>query len=184
MFCPKCGTQNPDDGRFCRSCGADLGNVSAAMSGRPPQRMQYTVDPRKRGVSWEHAITKIFTGLAFLIVSIILGMTGKFGAQVWWFWLLIPAFGSLGSGIAQVFQLKKLEKQEASFAPEETKNSIKSAPPNNALPPTQTDYAAPPPRASIYDTGELTERPGSVTEGTTRHLEMDSEGKTMTLPKK
>jgi hypothetical protein len=182
MFCPKCGTQNPDDGRFCRSCGADLGNVSAALSGKIP-KPQYIVDPRKRGVSWEHATTKIFTGLAFLTVSLILAFTGKFNGQNWWFWLLIPAFGSLGSGIAQVVQLKKLEKREAGFAPPSTPNVISSAPPNNALPPTQTDYVAPP-TTSIYDTGELAERPGSVTENTTRHLQMDSEGKTMTLPKK
>jgi hypothetical protein len=89
MFCPKCGTQNPDDGRFCRSCGADLENVSAALTGKTP-KAQYVVDPRKRGVSWEHAITKIFTGMAFLIVAVILGVTGKFGGQNWWFWLLIP----------------------------------------------------------------------------------------------
>jgi len=195
MFCPKCGTQNPDDGRFCRTCGADLGNVAAALSGKPnnksrgfgmiePIQPPYLVDPRKRGVSWEHAMTKIFTGLAFLIVSIILGVSGKFGGQSWWFWLLIPAFGSLGSGFAQVIQLKKLERKEAAFAPPNTQNTISSAaPPNNALPPTQTDYVAPP-KQSIYDTGELAERPGSVTEGTTRHLEMDSEGETMTLPKK
>ncbi len=182
MFCPKCGTQNPDDGRFCRSCGADLGNVSAALSGKMP-KPEYVVDPRKRGVSWEHAITKIFTGLAFLIVALILAFTGKFGGQYWWFWLLIPAFGSLGSGVAQFVQLKKLEKREAAFAPQNPQNTINPAPPNNALPPTQTDYVAPP-KQSIYDTGDLVERPGSVTEGTTRHLQMDSEGKTMTLPKK
>jgi hypothetical protein len=178
MFCPKCGTQNPEDGRFCRSCGADLGNVSAALSGKLP-RPHYTVDPRKRGVSWESAITKIFMGLAFLTVSLILGYTG---GKAWWFWLLIPAFGCLGSGFAQFVQLKKLEKQEAGFAPQNTQNTLSSAPPNNALPPTQTDYVAPPAQ-SIYETGELAERPGSVTEGTTRHLEMDSEGETMTLPK-
>lgn len=182
MFCPKCGTKNPDNGRFCRSCGADLGNVTAALSGKP-SKMQYVVDPRKRGVSWEHAITKIFTGLAFLIVSLILGYTGKFGAQVWWFWLLIPAFGSLGSGVAQVVQLKKLEKQESAFAPQNTSNVLNSAPDKNALPPTKNDYVEPS-KQSIYDTGDLVERPASVTEGTTRHLEINQEGETMTLPKK
>lgn len=182
MFCPKCGKENPETGRFCRSCGADLGNVSAALAGNPA-KLPYTVDPRKRGVSWETAITKIFTGIAFLIVSIVLGATGIAGGKFWWFWLLIPAFVSLGSGIAQFVQLKKLEKQEAAFAPQTAENTISSAPSNNALPPTQTDYVAPP-QGSIYDTGDLVERPGSVTESTTRHLQMDSEGETMTLPKK
>jgi hypothetical protein len=40
-----------------------------------------------------------------------------------------------------------------------------------------------PPQKSIYDTGELA-APPSVTESTTRHLEINSEGETMTLPKK
>jgi hypothetical protein len=228
MFCPKCGTQNPETGRFCRKCGADLGNVSAALTGNLP-RHAYVVDPRKRAVSWETAITKLFTGLAFLLVAIILGVSGKFGAQAWWFWMLIPAFGALGSGVAQFVQLKKLEKKEAAFSMGNPQNIINPAPQNNALSPTNTDYfeiqrllregkkieaikvhretygsdlkeaktaieqiergqSAPrdyvqPPRGSIYETGEL-ETPPSVTEGTTRHLQMDSEGETMTLPKK
>jgi len=184
MFCPKCGTQNPDDGRFCRSCGADLAKVSEALSGKLSKKPHYTVDARKRGVSWESSITKIFMGLAFLVVSVILGFTETFGGQYWWFWLLIPGFISVGSGIAQIVQLKKLEKQEAAFASQNTADALNSEPQKNALPPSMTDYVAPP-RASIYDTDELQERPGgSVTEGTTRHLEMDSEGETMTLPKK
>ena len=30
MFCPSCGTRNPDGSRFCRSCGADLSARCAA----------------------------------------------------------------------------------------------------------------------------------------------------------
>ncbi len=178
MFCPKCGKENPETGRFCRSCGADLGNVSAALSGKLPQ-VPYVVDPRKRGVSWETAITKIFTGMAFLIVSIVLATTGMAGGKAWWFWLLIPAFGALGSGVAQFVQLKKLEKKEAAFAIHNTQNVISSAPQNSSLPPMQTEFISP---ESRYKTGDLV--PPSVIENTTRHLQMDSEGETMTLPKK
>ena len=181
MFCPKCGSQNPDDGRFCRSCGADLGNVSAALSGTLQVKPQNLTDRRGKPLSWEGAITKFFMGVAFLVVSISLAFTPV--GKMWWFWLLIPAFSMLGAGVAQYIQLKKLEQQNVNFAPQNTQNVINSAPPNNALPPTQTDYVAPP-KQSIYDTGELAERPGSVTEATTRHLEIDSEGETMTLPKK
>jgi len=31
MFCPKCGTENPDDAKFCSKCGASL--VMSAPSG-------------------------------------------------------------------------------------------------------------------------------------------------------
>lgn len=36
MFCPKCGTQNDDQARFCKSCGASLQpNVAAVPPGQP-----------------------------------------------------------------------------------------------------------------------------------------------------
>ena len=179
MFCPKCGTQNPESGRFCRSCGADLGNISEALSGNL-RKDHHLVDKKGKPVSYEQAITKIFTGLAFLIVAAVLGITGVAGGQFWWFWMLIPAFGSLGSGVAQYVQLKKVEKlQGANFATPNAQNVFNAAPQNSALPPSQTDYIAP---DSRYKTGELV--PPSVVENTTRHLEMNSEGETMTLPKK
>lgn len=170
MFCPKCGIENPDNGKFCRSCGTDLGVVSTALEGKAPIAA-YTVDPRKRAVSWQNAITKTATGVAFLVVSLILGITGKIGADNWWFWLLIPAFVLLSSGIAQIFQLKKVEKIEAGFLQKDSPNLISGAQNKNSLLPAQTDFSMPP-RQSIYDTDDLVIQP-SVTENTTRHLEIN-----------
>jgi len=175
MFCPKCGIENPETGRFCRSCGTDLGNVTDALSGKLAQPQQI-VDRKGRPVSYESSIVKMFTGVAFIVVSIALAVT-KMG-QAWWFWLLIPGFTSLGAGIAQYVQLRNANQSGARFAPPEQRNI--SAPAQNAsLPPSQTEYVSP--VESRYKTGELV--PPSVTEGTTRHLEMDNEGETMTLPK-
>jgi len=28
MYCPKCGTQNPDDAQFCQNCGTTLTNLA------------------------------------------------------------------------------------------------------------------------------------------------------------
>jgi len=28
MFCPKCGTENPDEAKFCSKCGAGMGGVA------------------------------------------------------------------------------------------------------------------------------------------------------------
>jgi len=170
MYCPKCGIENPDNGKFCRSCGTDLVLVSVALTGKAPI-LPYTVDPRKRGVSWQFAMTKIFTGLAFLLISLFLGLTGKYGADSWWFWLLIPAFGALSNGLAQMFQLRKLEKLEAGFLQQNTQIPISSAQVNNALPPGQADYITPL-KHSIYETDDLIIQP-SVTENTTRHLEIN-----------
>lgn len=183
MFCPKCGTQNPETGRFCRTCGADLGNVSEALSGRL-SKSPGLVDKTEKPINWESAIVPIFTGIAFLIVALVLATTGIAGGKFWWFWMLIPAFGSLGSGISKYVQLKKteqqrLQRQSSSSLPPSNSNAFSSAPPQNALPSNQTEYVAPDLR---YKTGELV--PPSVIENTTRHLEMNSEGETMTLPKK
>lgn len=189
MFCPKCGTQNPATGKFCRNCGTDLAPVSDALAGasgvkkqdfgmiEPIQSIGLSCAPSKP-VTWESAMGKIFMGLAFLVVSIILAFTGK--ASAWWFWMLIPAFSILGSGVAQYVQLKKNEQKSAALPPPAS-NEIRSAPADSALPPIRADYIKPM-QKSIYDTGELSVPP-SVTENTTRHLEMNPEGETMTLPK-
>src|SRR5438046_7718763 len=113
MFCPKCGGQNPDTGKYCRTCGTDLGNVTSALQGRPTSSHQL-ISHKGKPIHWEGAITKFFTGLAFLVISIVLAVTGKGGG--WWYWLLIPAFGSLGSGIAQYIQLRKAEKGNLAFS--------------------------------------------------------------------
>ena len=179
MYCPKCGTQNPETGRFCRNCGANLGNVSEALSGNL-QKSHNFIDKKGKPVNWESAIVKLFTGLAFLIVAAVLGITGVAGGKIWWFWMLIPAFGSLGSGVAQYVQLKKAEKNNILISAQETNQTFASVS-NAALPSSQTDYVKP--QGSIYETGELV-APPSVIEDTTRHLEINNEGETMTLPKK
>lgn len=191
MFCPKCGTQNPDDGRFCRSCGADLGNVSAALTGSLPEKSDYYTDRRGRHRSndpdeiWSQAIRQFLMGFGFLVVSIVLFTTNVAGGKAWWWAMLFPAFSMMAVGISQWAKVRRIEAKKGSGEIPAPAMPPQFAPgqPNAALPPTQTDYVAPP-KQSIYDTGELVERPDSVTENTTRHLEINSEGETMTLPKK
>jgi hypothetical protein len=189
MFCPKCGTQNTDTGKFCRSCGTDLATVSEALTGKLNSKNHVfggrqaispmlATDKKGKPVHWEGAITKLFSGSAFLIISIILAFSQM--GRGWWFWLLIPAFGAIGSGVAQITQLKKSEKYNLSTTADETNKAF--APVSSAaLPSSQTEFVKP--QNSIYDTGELV-APPSVVEGTTRHLEINKEGETMTLPKK
>lgn len=174
MFCPKCGQQNPETGKFCRACGTDFGNATHALSKPQPTQL---LDRKGRPINWEGAIRTIFMGCAFLTVSIILGLTGK--ASGWWFWMLIPAFGMLGSGIAKYVQLKKLEQSQGANLPTATMTIENSGQPS-ALPPQSRHVGISP--DSRYKTGDLV--PPSVTDSTTRHLELDSEGQTMTLPKK
>lgn len=176
MFCPKCGQQNPETGKFCRSCGTDLGNVSSALAA--PQPAKQLVNHKGKPIHREGAMTKFATGVAFLIISIVLAATGMAGGRNWWFWMLIPAFTMMASGIAQFMQITRLEKGMPVYSAIDQPNAV-DAGPKNVLPPQQTEWVSP---ESRYKTGDLV--PPSITENTTRHLEMDSEGKTMTLPKK
>lgn len=185
MFCPKCGMQNPETGKFCRSCGTDLGTVSDALSGKQPKgfgsiepiQPVMTLNHKGKPIHLEGAFGKLFMGLAFLAVSIILGFTRS--GEGWWYWMLIPAFGMLGSGIAQIIHIKTNQSRSLSSTPQNSPNEISVAPQNAALPPQQTEFVPP---DSRYKTGDLV--PSSVTDNTTRHLELDKEGETMTLPKR
>ena len=37
MFCPKCGTEHPDDSQFCRKCGNTIGTASTTPTVAPPK---------------------------------------------------------------------------------------------------------------------------------------------------
>jgi hypothetical protein len=103
----------------------------------------------------DHAFKNIFMGMAFLLVAIALAFSiGKF----WWFWMLIPAFSMLGTGLAQFIRIKEEEKKGGLRGiPAQPVPSPLQAPMNNQqLPPRNT--------------GEMVAPPPSVTEGTTRHL--------------
>ncbi len=95
--------------------------------------------------------------------------------------MLFPAFSLLATGISQAAKVKRIEKQMGAqpFGQSQFPSGHSGA---SLPPPVQTDYASP--ARSMYDTGEFATRPPSVTEGTTRHLEINKEGETMTLPKK
>jgi len=150
MFCPKCATQNLDGASFCRSCGANISLVPQALSGQlqqpqPPVTEDVGMYGRRRGreLTLEHVFKKFFTGVAFLIISIVLSRTIGAG---WWFWMLIPAFSLMATGVAQFIRLQEYQKRTA-LAP----------------PPINRSFVEPP-RNPV----------GSVTEGTTRHLGVEA----------
>ncbi len=191
MFCPKCGIQNPETGKFCRSCGTDIGVVTDILTGKLPiadgnafalAKLENTGKPPKHPDEiCAEGIREFFGGAGFVAVAIILAFTGLIGGKVWWFWLLIPAGFMIGSGIANMWKAKRITKRLESTTNQSTANQpnfLSQPQVNAALPPTNTEYVAP---ETHFKTGDLVP---SVTDGTTRHLEINKEGKTMTLPKK
>lgn len=93
--------------------------------------------------------------------------------------MLFPAFTFLARGISDYLKHGKMEKARSNFS-NQYPAELNQPYANPGLPPTRTEYVSAEP--SRYQTGDLV--PPSVTDSTTRHLEMNSEGETMTLPKK
>lgn len=158
MFCPKCATQNVDGASFCRACGANISLVSHALSGKLPAAdepndlySRYSRRKRRREPSIEEAIRGIMMGIAFVVVSILVMEYAPAG-KIWWFWMLIPAAGWLGRGIAELMKIKGARQLEQGL----------SQPQLNTVRPQDL----PTPR-----TGELLTPVSSVTEGTTKLLD-------------
>jgi hypothetical protein len=151
MYCPRCAAQNTEDANYCRKCGSNLGLVSQALSGRLPtvtHNSGETADPR-RSSTIQRAIRRLFTGLAFLVIAVALGISGRHEAL----WLLFPAFILIGKAIAQIASVKYGERP--STAPESVRTQ--------ETPRTQELGA------SRFSSAEP--HPPSITEGTTRIFE-------------
>src|SRR5215212_1558109 len=120
MFCPKCATQNLEGASFCRTCGANISLVPQALTGEmvqpPAEEVGGMCSPRRGGkeLTLERAFKSMFTGVAFLIIAI--ALSRSIGAA-WWFWMLIPAFSLMGTGVAQYIRVKEKQKGTPMVAP-------------------------------------------------------------------
>lgn len=162
MFCPKCAAQNLDGASYCRVCGANISLVPQALNGQLAAADDEGLsrsDKRElkrhgKHASLDNAFRNAFMGVAFLLVSMALAFSPM--GRGWWFWMLIPAFSLMGTGVAQYIRTK-----------EEQKRAMMGVQPQSF------QHAMPPPRVNSFprrNTGELVPPPPSVTEGTTRHL--------------
>jgi hypothetical protein len=175
MYCPNCAAQ-VDGMKFCRQCGANVSLVPQALTGHLPagQASSASAAPfnhhlshknkSARSPSIEGAAREFFTGIGFLFVSLAIWRFFP-GGFVWWFWLLIPAFGAMGKGIGQYLSLREQQRM---------------LPPSPQFqPPTALPQAQPQPQFSAPTTSELklpasaAPPPASVTEHTTALLERE-----------
>lgn len=203
MFCPKCGTENPDEGKFCRKCRADLAAVSRAIGSDTHTGLDlmdvenlaafdvdggegsaYSVSGhgRKRRSNDPDdliaaGVKSAVTGVGFLIISLVLFLTNVAGGQSWWWAMLIPGFTMLASGLGNMAKAKRVERRLYAGVTRPAK-SVGSAK-QQAIGQGKTDFISAE-GPSVFETGDLV--PPSVVENTTRHLKMDPEGETMTLP--
>jgi hypothetical protein len=152
MYCPNCAA-SIEGVKFCRSCGANVGLVPQAMTGRLPEGTEEDCAPgrrrrRNREPSIEGATRSFFTGIGFVLVALAVWRFFP-GGSVWWFWMLIPALGAIGSGLGECLSFRS--KQQHFILP--------VGPPRAVTPQPR------PPEIQASTPSE-----SSVTEHTTRHL--------------
>ena len=109
MYCPKCGAQNIDEAKFCRTCGTDLRLVSQALTGHLPEvrvtgpdEASECCEPEKDQPKMTREISTGIMGVGFLIIALLLWFSGV----GWGIWLLIPAFAMMGKGVAALVAVK------------------------------------------------------------------------------
>lgn len=149
MYCPNCATQNNDDAKFCRACGANLSLIPQALTGELPEGRRGR--RRRRSMSGgspdlSNGISKAFTGCGFVLIAFILCLF----RQYWGVWMLIPGFGVLGKGVAEIIASRQAQQAIAGSRP------VQMPPASN----TGSLVGAHPP--------ELVASPPSVTESTTK----------------
>jgi hypothetical protein len=164
MFCPQCASPIDGTQKFCRACGANVSLVPQALTGQLPPaaptmggRRRHPRHRQETPVSIEQAASTFFTGLGFVFVAFAVRYFAPAG-QIWWFWLLIPAFVSMGKGIGTYLKWKELQRAPQSPPPASHEaNAVAAPPPAAELSPAPT-------------TSQLA-APVSVVEHTTKHLD-------------
>jgi hypothetical protein len=162
MFCPKCATQNVDGASFCRSCGANISLIPHALSGQLPTatvhddrdrdwRSDWRSRRRNRPPTIDAGIRNLTMGIAFVVISILVGMYSP-GGWTWWYWMLIPASTFIGRGISDIIRAR----QAGALGAAQQSPKLEAPNPIQIPSPRNTSALMPP--------------VPSVTEGTTRHL--------------
>jgi hypothetical protein len=154
MYCPNCAS-SIDGVRFCRSCGANVSLVPQALSGELTT-VNNELDQRgrrRKEPSIEKATTTIFIGIGFLLTAIIVHFF--IPAGLFWGWsFLIPAFACLGDGIGLYMRWKANQKLQQF---------------SQTFPPYQPDRT---PQVIAPATSKISQPESSVTETTTKHLDL------------
>ncbi len=156
MFCPKCGTQNKDEQKFCRGCGQSLSAMQLALEGRLEETVQTLTK------SFEKLASGGVTLMIFTVIALAATLFSPFTAIINLALGLIIGAPMVFIGAKQVqTAIKQLElKERAKALPKAEHAAIAfTDAPQKSLP-------------AVPDTDPLAINPTpvSVTEHTTHHL--------------
>ncbi|MEK7724036.1 MAG: zinc ribbon domain-containing protein [Acidobacteriota bacterium] len=168
MFCPKCGIENPDNGKFCRGCGANLTNVLAVVEGEIIAESSVELNDNYTEI-YTTGIRNVILGMGFIVTSIFLKTMPPADGFLWLLFM-IPAFFLTASGVARILKAEEIKKSRNTKANVILKSTLSEKQPFEQLPPNQTDYVSP---IGKYKTKDLVVP--SVTEETTKHLKVVSD---------
>ncbi len=164
MFCPKCGIQNPDHGKFCRSCGANLINVLAVVNGEIVVENAQIEDPSHSEL-FTTGVRNVILGMGFLVTSIFVKTMP--GDTFYWLFFMIPAFFLTASGVSRILKSESKKNERELRAKVVQPLTIPKSQSHASLSPGETDYIGP---SVNYTTDDVVVP--SVTEETTKHLKM------------
>lgn len=180
MYCPQCGqNQVSSDVRYCSRCGFLLTNIEQllATGGVIPQTM--TTKKKKRPKTRRDGVKQgvILMMLATIIVSLIGALGGEKEAAI--FFSLV---GHLGGLLRIIYSLLFLPSAGETNINQPPLEAAYTPPAFNAAPQPAAQLSPHVPRTSLFDTarrntGELVTPHTSVTDHTTRLLNVKRENK-------
>jgi hypothetical protein len=192
MYCPKCGSQNQDELKYCTHCGANLGVISEAMSGKfegaseMDERLVSLLKDYYRG---RRLTVAGFLLSALMIFKLALSMFLGIGGQFFWLAVILGVFLILGL-VWLIWGATNWNNASSEL------KALGYDRPGSAMPGAKKAASALPPASTVlqvksYETGSLKPAgkadeavlmPPSITEQTTRNLE--DEGAKLPLPDK
>ena len=177
MFCPRCGTENNNDGvKFCRSCGEDLRLMLQVMA-KPKswhivlarQVEEYLVSKKQR--SAEAGAFSLFCGFILLLAAIVNAFTWN------WQWGVIMGLGALVFVFFGTLEWRRYKREIGEYTPEPERvcgdlSIYKSALPSAEVHVTRNVERLNPAQSSQKSPAAMP--PASITEHTTKHLNMNA----------
>src|SRR5215510_3468444 len=129
MYCPACGVENGQaEGRFCRSCGADLRAVVRALNNSLPSRVATTLDAYLENRYQQNLRTGVMNMIAFVALLAVGGGHLYFG------WTKMAVFMLALSAISFFFGIWDIWIYRRNLPPNSARQKVlSSAPTTNQL---------------------------------------------------